>query len=223
LAVYHDLIGQGMYYKDAHLEAYGRKARETKPTSAPDPGFEWPDTGWLTHSFGVGDIPHKMIVMAALYACIAIALVVTFCFAEWGFPHGPKVFTGELREVCQGDRRERCIEMPVYKEDTSNLDNPKWVGLIRSAGLLVLLPGIICGIAMVYKGSEARKRLKDLKFAQYSFRVQSVFPVISLRLSQGVEVHGDPGLWDAIAHTIAEGESRMVSVVENGLAHRLNY
>ena len=126
--VYVCLIKDGMYYKDAYMQAYGKKAPGYLVTRTPDSEFIWPTKGWLTHSFGPL-ILRKHMAMITMYVGLAIMFLGIAGYAEWGFPHGPKFFTGEFEEVCQNDRR--CSTVPVYEEDTRNLENPGWVDFVR--------------------------------------------------------------------------------------------
>ena len=64
------------------------------------------------------------------------------------------MFTGEFQEVCQLERR--CADVPVYREDTSQLDNPAWVTAARSADLLIVGPSIVLGMIALWQGGALR-------------------------------------------------------------------
>jgi hypothetical protein len=100
----------------AYPRAYGKRAPNSMPLGTPDSDVEWPATGWLISSFSFCHVPFKMpkrVAMVAMFACLAIAFLGIAAYAEWGFPHGPKFFTGEFQEVCQNDRR--CRDVPVFE------------------------------------------------------------------------------------------------------------
>ena len=72
---------------------------------------------------------------------LGLILVGLFLYADKGYPHGVKAFAGEVEEVCGLDGRD-CALVEVYEEDTSGLDNPLWVTLLRRTEGLVFFGSI---------------------------------------------------------------------------------
>ena len=79
-------------------------------------------------------------------ACFLVAFPVglilfgLLIYANEGFPHGSKVFTGEFEEMCQYEGRD-CALVEVYEVDTSGLDNPWWVTVLRRIEVFVFFGG----------------------------------------------------------------------------------
>jgi hypothetical protein len=217
-----------MYYKDAYAWAYQqgpnkyyekqpqfmsldllaalvRKAPKSIPPSTPTPPFKWPDKSVLTRDFGLRDVPLNNLRKIVIWACLAIAFLGVFGYAQCGFPHGPMVDTGETEEVCDLNDR-RCEEVRVYEENTSDLENPVWVGFIRSVGLLVLAAGIIFGVVAIAQSNKMLDRLKSLRKDQVETR-NRIFRRTRELLMEGVEVHGESYLRDEIALVLTDAES----------------
>ncbi|MCL0055282.1 hypothetical protein M1N56_05350 [Dehalococcoidia bacterium] len=84
--------------------------------------------------------PNAKLVQTLMYLVCTCLVAFTYFYADRAYPHGPEVFTGVFEERCnQGDK---CMEVPVYKEDMTGINNPWWVGKVRNLGPLFALVGV---------------------------------------------------------------------------------
>lgn len=88
-------------------------------------------------------IPKGLVLRVLGFMLLACLLWTTCGYAEFGYPRGPQVFTGEYEERCG---MGRCGMAPVYVEDTSQLSNPAWVTWVRSWAVVFVVPGVILSI-----------------------------------------------------------------------------
>lgn len=100
------------------------------------------------------DLPRRTVWLFLLSFFGASLLGGVYLYADNAYPHGPCVFTGQFEERCQAERR--CRDVPVYREDTSQLDNPAWVTAVRTLGILIAGPGILLGIVAFNQGATLR-------------------------------------------------------------------
>ncbi|MQF69596.1 hypothetical protein FIM12_04615 [SAR202 cluster bacterium AD-804-J14_MRT_500m] len=99
--------------------------------------------------------PRDLLARFAVTAGIGVGLLALYLIADNAYPHGPSVFTGETEVVCIEERR--CREVPIYKEVTSGLNNPGWVGVVRTMGLLIIVPAVILLGSAIYYGIQVEK------------------------------------------------------------------
>ena len=96
---------------------------------------------FIANQFGVA--PKRVIWFLGTLVAVLIGSVM---FYEANvYPHGPRYFTGHYEERCSDDGTRGCRNVPVYKEDTSQLNNPAWVTLVRNIGALFRIASL--GIA----------------------------------------------------------------------------
>lgn len=63
-----------------------------------------------------------------------------YLYADNGYPHGPRVFLGNDIQCSGPDEWGPCREVPIYGEDTSQLQNPGWVMfMVHGRGQLLLI------------------------------------------------------------------------------------
>lgn len=91
------------------------------------------------------DFPRRSFLVALLSLVLASLSGAAYLYAENAFPHGPKVFVGTDVQCMD---RGPCREVPLFVEDTSQLDNPGWVGVVRDWGWL---PPIVLVVTGVFK------------------------------------------------------------------------
>lgn len=92
------------------------------------------------------DLPRRTVRLFLLSLFGASLLGGVYLYTDNAYPHGPIVFTGEWRQESG----------PVYREDTSRLDNPAWVTAVRKWRLLLAGPSIILGIIALSQGGALR-------------------------------------------------------------------
>ena len=88
-------------------------------------------------------IPKGLVLRLLGFMLLACLLWTPCGYADFGYPQGPQVFTGEYEERCTSGR---CGMAPVYVEDTSQLSNPTWVTWVRGWAMVVVVPGVILSI-----------------------------------------------------------------------------
>ena len=112
-----------------------------------------------TGDFSKGSLLSDPLLRLFLSASSACALLALYFYADLAYPHGPTVFAG-YDSVCDKNGR-LCREVPVYKEDTSGLDNPAWVLWTRKLGWFPLIPAAVLGLVALGQVSEIKKKRSE--------------------------------------------------------------
>ena len=121
-------------------------------------------------------IPKGLVLRLLGFMLLTCLLWSTYGYANFGYPNGPQVFTGEYEERCTNDGT-RCGMAPIYVEDTSQLSNPAWVTWVRSWAVLFVVPGVSLSIIAFIRARElwgiwqaTRRGLAVLWWVDYKLR-----------------------------------------------------
>jgi hypothetical protein len=79
----------------------------------------------------------RRLVEVAVWTAFLLLFSAT-AYVNWFLPHGPLYDTGDV--VCQNDDRGPCTEQ--YKEDTRQLNIPKWAKFLRTSDAELLIFGL---------------------------------------------------------------------------------
>lgn len=89
------------------------------------------------------EIPRRSLLTLALPLFLAITVGFLYLYADNAYPHGPRIFLG-YDYVVLNDGQGPAREVPVYGEDTSQLNNPGWVMfMVHGRGYLLIIGSVI--------------------------------------------------------------------------------
>jgi hypothetical protein len=98
------------------------------------------------------ELPSGNVILFILALFGTLFLIGLTVHVESSYPDGPRVFTGEYDFVCSGpDGEGPCAEVPVFREDTSNLNYPLWVTLVKGPGYLAIYALVITAMYQASK------------------------------------------------------------------------